>query len=205
MPVSKSVGQLASFAKKNLSKELKLYAAADALCHRLLTETIMDSINQKWKHSTSNKLPMLTIGTEVIIHFRTRPVAEGIVTFHGIADEQIKWGEEMTLGKNHVKVKISKIIMPSHAPKFREDILWPNDKKNLRELWETVDNLEMVTAPKNLAIKINRSELKDSNVMDIMEKIRKHNTTYIIWKKVILMRYYKARSHLSYMIRKRTQ
>ena len=59
--------------------------------------------------------------------------------------------------------------MPSHIPKSRDDILWPNDKKTLRELWKTVDNLEMVTAPKNLAIKINRSAVKDSNIMDIME------------------------------------
>jgi len=35
---------------------------------------------------------MLTIGTEVIVHFRTRPVAEGTVTFYGIGGEQIKWG-----------------------------------------------------------------------------------------------------------------
>ena len=83
----------------------------------------MDSINHKWKHSTSNKLPMLTIGTQVIVHFRTRPVAEGIVTFHGITGEQIKFGGGVTLGKNHVKVQISNIIMPTHVPKFRNDIL----------------------------------------------------------------------------------
>ena len=60
----------------------------------------MDSINHKWKHSSSNKLPMLTIGTEVIVHFRTLPVAEGVVAFYGIAGEQIKWGgRNRTLGK----------------------------------------------------------------------------------------------------------
>ena len=43
-------------------------------------------------------------------------------------------------------------------------------KKTLWELWETVDNLEIVTAPKNLAVKMIRSELKNSNVIDLMER-----------------------------------
>ena len=40
MPVEKCIGQNASYATKSLSQELKLYAACDTLCHRLITEIL---------------------------------------------------------------------------------------------------------------------------------------------------------------------
>lgn len=40
IPVEKSIGQCVTYATKDLSEDLQLYAACDALCHRIITEEI---------------------------------------------------------------------------------------------------------------------------------------------------------------------
>lgn len=100
LPIEKSVEQSSSFATKNLSQQLILYAAADAYCHRLITEKIMNSLQQKRKHNSNENISVLCNDKRVIVNYRSRPIAEGIITFHGTTGEQIKWGGGNTREKS---------------------------------------------------------------------------------------------------------
>ena len=107
LPIEKSVGQNASYATKNLSKDLKLYAACDSLCHRLLTEEIERKIHNRDPTTNLTENSVLKVGSSVYIMNRGKAVLEGTVTFHGIFGAMKKIGN-ITLGKNHVMVKVEK-------------------------------------------------------------------------------------------------
>lgn len=156
LPIEKLVGQSSSFATKNLSQGLILYAAADTYCHRLITEKIMNSLQQKQQHNSNENISVLCNDKKVLVNYRSRPIAEGIMALHGTTGKQIKLGGTRTLGKNHVKVKVKKVLQKSHIPKIRNNMLWPTNKHTLIELWDTVDDLEIVTSPDNLSLVLER-------------------------------------------------
>ena len=151
LPIEKLVGQSSSFATKNLSQQLILYAAADAYCYRLITEKIMNSLHEKQKHNSSENISVLCNNKKVIVNYRSRPIAEGKITFHGTTGEQIKWGGG-GLVKNHVKVKVQIFLQQFYIPKIRNKTLWPTNKHTLMKLWDSVDALEIITSPGNLSL-----------------------------------------------------
>ena len=59
LPIEKSVGQNDSYATKTLSEDLKLYAACDSLCHRLLTEEIERKIHNRDQITNLNENSVL--------------------------------------------------------------------------------------------------------------------------------------------------
>ena len=104
------------------------------------------------------------------MNYRSRPIAEGIITFHGTTGEQIKWGTKKTLGKNHVKVKVQKVFQQSHIPKIRNNTLWPTNKHTLMELWDSVNDLEIVTSPGNLSLVLDTCGIEDISLEKDEEK-----------------------------------
>ena len=126
--IEKSVGQNASYATKILSEDFKIYAACDSLCHRLLTEEIERKIHNRDQTTNLTENSVLKIGSCVHIMNRGKAVLEGTVTFHGIFGAMKKI-ENITLGKNHVMVKVEKIINKNYKPTPRINT-WPAEKSN---------------------------------------------------------------------------
>ena len=183
IPVEKSIGQCATYATKDLSEDLQLYAACDALCHRIITEEI-EKIIYKTQDNNLKNTYVLNVGSYVQVVNRGIPVLEGCVTFHGLLGAQSKFGC-LTLGRNDVKVKVEKILKGNFQPNKRSHKLWPDDKKTLIDLWDSVDNLEIITKPGNLSIIMQNKRLQNdttdqfgnSKTEQIFSLVKEDNTT----------------------------
>ena len=57
-----------------------------------------------------------------------------------------------------MKVKVQIFLQQSHIPKIRNNTLWPTNKHTLMELWDSVDDLEIVTSPGNLSLVLETGE-----------------------------------------------
>ena len=94
--------------------ELKEYAALDAYLHLVLYAKLKALLDKKEKSGSTSK------GQRVNLMAGSRQIcAQGTIQFDGsdAAGEQRHWGQ-LTIGKNHVLVKVDAVTMPAARPKF---------------------------------------------------------------------------------------
>ena len=140
-PIDKDIGQNADYSTKTLSSDLKLYAAADAYCHRVVAIAMQKSLANK--HAELSFGPRtIDNGVVVRLNFRGKVVAEGSILFHGSSGRQMRWGSR-TLGKNDSLIRISKVVVSSHVPSHRyvdklsPENEWPQSATTLGQLWDS--------------------------------------------------------------------